>query len=66
MTQTKKDKIVLNKIHYVCMSCRSSTNDRGKCTTPGCPRARNPLSECQCKDGKHKEVPKLNAAGYAE
>jgi len=50
----KKSK--LNELHYVCIGkCGIETNDFGNCTTIGCPRHRNPLATCECKDGKHSE-----------
>jgi hypothetical protein len=56
-TKKKKErKPKLNKVHYVCIGkCGIESNEPGKCTTFGCPRHRNPLSECHCTDGKHKE-----------
>jgi hypothetical protein len=52
--------------HYVCMGCRFTANEPGKCPTGGCPRHRNPLSQCQCKDGKHASIPELDAAGFSK
>ena len=47
----------LEKVHYVCSGgCGFVSNTPGKCYTPGCYRFRNPLTECQCKDGMHQDV----------
>ena len=50
----KEKKLKLNKIHYVCTGgCKFESNEPGKCHTVGCFRVRNPLTKCDCKDGKH-------------
>lgn len=47
------------------MGCRFEANEKIKCPTAGCPRNRNPLGECKCKNGKHSVIPRLNSAGFA-
>jgi len=55
MGKKGQTKVQWNKIHYVCSGgCGFISNDPGKCKSIGCIRARNPLSECKCADGKHK------------
>jgi len=47
----------LNIPHYACTGrCGTVKDVSGKCPTSGCKRARNPLTECNCKDGKHSKV----------
>jgi hypothetical protein len=54
-------KAVNSKPHYVCTGgCRYVSKEPGKCSTPGCVRARNPLSLCQCLDGRHSHLVNLN------
>jgi len=55
------------KIHYVCTGgCGFVSENPGKCPTLGCPRARNPLTLCQCSDGKHGNLLYLNAQRKAK
>lgn len=66
MTQIKKNikkKLPHPISHYVCTGgCKQISHNPGKCTTSGCPRARNPLNECKCKNGKHGKLLYLNAS----
>jgi hypothetical protein len=56
-----KEKTKLAKIHFVCTGgCGLVVNEPGKCTTAGCYRHRNPLTECKCKNEKHGKFLKLN------
>jgi hypothetical protein len=56
-----EEKQKLNKIHYVCTGgCGLVSNEPGKCTTAGCYRHRNPLTECKCKNGKHGKLLTIN------
>jgi len=49
--------------HFVCTGgCKFVSTSPGKCPTRGCVRARNPLSECNCQDGKHGNLLFLNAS----
>lgn len=42
------------KVHFVCIGgCGIVSEIQGKCITHTCWRARNPLGQCQCKNGKH-------------
>jgi len=61
-TKVKKvKKLKLPIPHYVCTGgCNFVSNEPGRCPTPGCWRARNPLSECNCIDDKHGDLPTLN------
>ena len=41
-------------IHYVCSGgCLTVQYQTGLCPVPGCYRYRNPLSQCDCTDGRH-------------
>ena len=62
-TKSKKKVVPALPIpHFVCSGgCKSVSVTLGKCTTSGCPRSRNPLSECKCKNGKHGKLLFLNA-----
>ena len=43
--------------HYVCTGgCLTVRYAPGKCITPGCPRHRNPLTECNCDDDQHGDL----------
>lgn len=56
--KTKKPKFPIP--HYVCIgSCDFVSSEAGKCLTPSCWRHRNPLTECQCKNGKHTKIFKI-------
>jgi len=47
--------------HYVCTGgCLQVQYSPGKCTHVGCPRHRNPLTECNCRNGKHGDLPYRN------
>lgn len=47
-------------VHFVCIGgCGLVSDIQRKCATPGCWRARNPLGECDCTDGKHVEFFKI-------
>lgn len=53
--------------HYVCTGgCKFVSQSEGKCNSSGCPRARNPLTECFCTDGKHGDLLYLNASGVSQ
>lgn len=67
MSKTKaEEKNPLPIPHYVCTGgCKLVSPIPGKCTTPGCPRARNSLTECQCEDTKHGNLLNLNATKIA-
>lgn len=53
--------------HYVCTgTCKSVSESSGKCPTPGCPRARNPLTVCHCQDGLHGKLILLNASSKSK
>lgn len=42
--------------HFVCIGgCGKISPTQDKCNSIGCWRARNPLAECDCTDGKHEE-----------
>lgn len=65
MVQIKKNKSKLSHPipHYVCTGgCKQVSHESGKCTTSGCPRARNPLAICRCRNGKHGNLLLLNAS----
>ncbi len=48
------------KIHYVCIGgCGIVSDEQSKCSSQGCWRARNPLGECTCTDGKHIDFYKI-------
>lgn len=51
------DEIIEGEIvaaHFVCIGgCGIVSDKQGKCNSVGCWRARNPLAECDCEDGKH-------------
>lgn len=58
-TTTKTD---LPIPHFVCTGgCKFTAVNPGKCPSLGCPRARNPLTECSCHNGKHGKLLFLNA-----
>jgi len=42
--------------HYVCPECGGEASHRKVCETEGCKKEGKSLAECQCVDGKHKEV----------
>jgi len=47
--------------HYVCTGgCGQISDVYAKCTTRGCIRNRNPLTLCNCKNGKHGKLSTLN------
>jgi len=47
--------------HYVCTGgCGTVSQTPGKCLVHGCPRHRNPLTKCHCRNGKHGKLPTLN------
>ncbi len=51
--------------HYVCSGgCGFVAKRPRKCNRPGCPRNRNPLTLCECTDGKHERVKHLNDPEY--
>jgi hypothetical protein len=57
----------LASTHYICIGgCGLVSNEPMKCNILGCPRNRNPLSECQCEDGTHADIPILGPSGYAK
>ena len=59
----KKNKLSLPIPHFVCTGgCKYVSKIMGKCPTQGCPRARNPLSECRCKNNKHGNLLDLNSS----
>ncbi len=46
----------MTELHYVCIGgCGKVSQTQDKCNSIGCWRARNPLAECDCSDGKHTE-----------
>jgi len=46
--------------HFVCIGgCGKVSPTQDKCNSVGCWRARNPLAECDCTDGKHTEFFKM-------
>jgi len=57
---TKKPPLLIP--HYVCTGgCKTVSLTPGKCQVAGCPRVRNPLTECRCTDGKHGDLLFKNA-----
>jgi hypothetical protein len=51
--------------HYVCTGgCLTVRYSPNKCLTPGCPRHRNPLTECNCEDDAHGDLPHRNDPSY--
>lgn len=59
MTKEKKS---LPIPHYVCTGgCKTVSEKSGKCHVRGCPRYRNPLTKCECKDEKHGDLFYKNA-----
>lgn len=42
--------------HYVCPVCGGVADEPKSCETPGCAREGQPLVECNCADGMHKET----------
>ncbi len=45
------------KPHYACIGgCGRVSDTMIKCSSIGCWRARNPLTECSCTDGKHTQI----------
>jgi hypothetical protein len=47
----------VKKPHYACLGgCGKTSETIAKCSSIGCWRARNPLAECYCTDGKHAEI----------
>ncbi len=67
MKQDKLKKTEEIKPHYVCTGgCLYVSDKPGKCPNPGCPRARNPLTLCNCTDGKHGDLLYKNAQKIAQ
>ena len=65
--QTPKSKNTLPNPHYVCTGgCKSVSIEPGKCSRSECPRARNPLTACSCRNGKHGKLLYLNADGISK
>ena len=53
--------------HYVCIGgCGKTSQTQDKCNSIGCWRARNPLAECDCTDGKHTEFYKIYNPTFGE
>jgi hypothetical protein len=47
--------------HYVCTGgCGLVFEDEGRCKVGDCYRYRNPLTECKCKNNKHKKFLTMN------
>ena len=47
--------------HYVCTGgCLTVKYAPGNCMTRGCVRHRNPLTECNCRNSKHGDLPYRN------
>ena len=47
--------------HYVCTGgCGFVSEDGGRCKIGDCYRYRNPLTTCNCKNNKHKDLPTRN------
>ena len=43
--------------HYVCTGgCGSESDKAGVCQAEGCTKEDQPLDECNCDDGLHKEI----------
>lgn len=55
------------ELHYVCIGgCGKTSQTQDKCNSIGCWRARNPLAECDCTDGKHTEFYKIYKTSIAD
>jgi hypothetical protein len=51
--------------HYVCTGgCLTVKYAPGKCLIRGCPRHRNPLTECKCRNNKHGDLLHKNDPNY--
>ena len=49
--------------HYICTGgCKGVSDKPGVCQAEGCPKHGQPLTECNCTDGKHRELEE----GYEE
>ena len=58
-----KKKPILPSIHYVCTGgCQLVSPTQSKCMSSDCPRVRNPLTICECTNGKHGKLLLLNAS----
>ena len=43
--------------HYVCTgTCGGESDKPGLCQAEGCTKEEQPLEECNCDDGLHKEI----------
>ena len=59
--KTIKTKNKLKNPHYVCTGgCGMETQERVTCNSRGCVRFRNPLTECNCNNNKHGDLPTKN------
>lgn len=51
--------------HYICTGgCDGVSNESGECQAIACPKFGQPLTECECADGKH--APKSEGVAVPE
>lgn len=47
-------------MHFVCSGgCGGVANEEGVCKTSGCQKEGQPLKQCYCQDGQHRQALEL-------